>query len=29
MKIKHIDHVGIAVKSIDEAGKFFHRYTWA
>jgi methylmalonyl-CoA/ethylmalonyl-CoA epimerase len=23
MKIKHIDHVGIAVKSIDEAGKFF------
>lgn len=23
MKIKHIDHIGIAVKSIDEAGKFF------
>jgi methylmalonyl-CoA/ethylmalonyl-CoA epimerase len=23
MKIKHIDHVGIAVKSIDEAAKFF------
>jgi methylmalonyl-CoA/ethylmalonyl-CoA epimerase len=23
MKIKHIDHVGIAVKSIDQAGKFY------
>ncbi len=23
MKIKHIDHIGIAVKSIDEAKKFF------
>ena len=23
MKIKHIDHIGIAVKSIDQAGKFY------
>ncbi len=23
MKIKHIDHIGIAVKSIEEGGKFF------
>ena len=23
MKIKHIDHIGIAVKSIEEAGRFF------
>ncbi len=23
MKIKHIDHVGIAVKSIEQAGKFY------
>ena len=23
MKIKHIDHIGIAVKSIGESGKFF------
>ncbi len=23
MKIKHIDHIGIAVKSIEEAEKFF------
>jgi methylmalonyl-CoA/ethylmalonyl-CoA epimerase len=23
MKIKHIDHIGIAVKSIDQAGRFY------
>jgi methylmalonyl-CoA/ethylmalonyl-CoA epimerase len=23
MKIKHIDHIGIAVKSIEQAGKFY------
>ena len=23
MKLKHIDHIGIAVKSIEEAGKFY------
>jgi methylmalonyl-CoA epimerase len=23
MKVKHIDHIGIAVKSIDQAGKFY------
>ena len=23
MKIKHIDHIGIAVKTIDQAGKFY------
>ena len=23
MKVKHIDHIGIAVNSIDEAGKFY------
>ncbi len=23
MKVKHIDHIGIAVKSIQEAGKFY------
>ncbi|MBN2033510.1 MAG: methylmalonyl-CoA epimerase [Deltaproteobacteria bacterium] len=23
MKIKHIDHIGIAVKTIDKAGKFY------
>jgi len=23
MKIKHIDHIGVAVKSIDQAGKFW------
>jgi methylmalonyl-CoA/ethylmalonyl-CoA epimerase len=23
MKIKHIDHIGIAVKNIDQAGKFY------
>jgi methylmalonyl-CoA/ethylmalonyl-CoA epimerase len=23
MKIKHIDHIGIAVKAIEQAGKFY------
>jgi methylmalonyl-CoA/ethylmalonyl-CoA epimerase len=23
MKVKHIDHIGIAVKAIDQAGKFY------
>jgi methylmalonyl-CoA/ethylmalonyl-CoA epimerase len=23
MKVKHIDHIGIAVKSIDQAGRFY------
>ncbi|OIP42299.1 MAG: methylmalonyl-CoA epimerase [Deltaproteobacteria bacterium CG_4_8_14_3_um_filter_51_11] len=23
MKVKHIDHIGIAVKSLDKAGKFY------
>jgi methylmalonyl-CoA epimerase len=23
MKVKHIDHIGIAVKSLDQAGKFY------
>jgi methylmalonyl-CoA/ethylmalonyl-CoA epimerase len=23
MKVKHIDHIGIAVKNIDQAGKFY------
>ncbi|MEE9418929.1 MAG: methylmalonyl-CoA epimerase [Desulfatiglandaceae bacterium] len=23
MKVKHIDHIGVAVKSIDQAGKFY------
>jgi len=23
MKVKHIDHIGVAVKSIEEAGKFY------
>ena len=23
MKVKHIDHIGIAVKTIDQAGKFY------
>ena len=23
MKVKHIDHIGIAVKTIDEAGRFY------
>jgi methylmalonyl-CoA/ethylmalonyl-CoA epimerase len=26
MKIKHIDHIGIAVKSIEQAGKFYTEY---
>jgi len=23
MKVKHIDHIGVAVKSLDEAGRFY------
>ena len=26
MKVKHIDHIGIAVKSIEQAGKFYSEH---